>query len=81
MGGGGGHIVSPLSVRTYVRNGFHSIFFESIGVLNSYFIHSYVVIKYRSSSMLGKIRLLLWELWPFFDLCFYEKMVSVQYFL
>ena len=38
-GGGGGHIVSPLSVRTSVRPvrntfGFRAISFERIGVLN-----------------------------------------------
>ena len=32
------------------------------------FIHRYVVIKYRSSSINGKIHHLLWELWPFFPL-------------
>ena len=35
--------------------------------------------KYRSSSLLGKIRQLLWELWPFFDFILYEKLVSVHY--
>ena len=46
-GGGGGHIASPLSVRT--KNGFRAISFENIGVLDSYFIHRYIIIKYRSS--------------------------------
>ena len=49
--GGGGHIVSPLSVRTYVRtyirpvrtkNSFRAISFENIGVLDSCFIHRYI---------------------------------------
>ena len=31
--------------------------------------------------MLGKIRRLLWELWPFFDFILYEEMVSVRYLL
>ena len=31
--------------------------------------------------MLGKIRRLLWELWPIFDIILYEKLVSVQYLL
>ena len=72
---GGGHIASPLSVRTYVRtyirtsrtyeNGFRAISFENIGVLDSYFIHRYIIIKYRSSSIMDKIHQLLSELWPF----------------
>ena len=41
-GGGGGHIASPLSVRT--KNGFPAISFECIGVLDSYFIHRYLII-------------------------------------
>ena len=69
MGGGGGHIASPLSVRTYVRpvctkNGFRAISFENNGVLDSYFIHRYIIIKYRSSSIMDKIHQLLSELWP-----------------
>ena len=65
---GGGHIASPLSVyvrmsRTY-ENGFRAISFENIGVLDSYFIHRYVIIKYRSSSIMDKIHQLLSELWP-----------------
>ena len=67
--GGGGHIASPLSVRPYVRpvrtkNGFRAISFENIGVLDSYFIHRYIIIKYRSSLIMDKIHRLLSELWP-----------------
>ena len=56
-------------IRTYVRpvrtkNGFRAISFENIGVLDSYFIHRYIIIKYRSSSIMDKIHLLLSELWP-----------------
>ena len=76
--GGGGQIVSPLSIcmsvypvhksvhtfSTYIRkmaiivgcdpfstlkNGVCSISFEKISVLNSYFIHRYIIMKYRSS--------------------------------
>ena len=65
----------------YVKNGFRSIYFESNGVLNSYFIHRYIIIKYRSSSMLGEIRRLWLELWPFFDFILYEKLVSIHYLL
>ena len=66
---GGGHIASPLSVHTYVRtgrtkNGFRVISFENNGVLDSYFIHRYIIIKYRSSSIMDKIHQLLSELWP-----------------
>ena len=56
-------------IRTYVRpvrtkNGFRAISFENIGVLDSYFIHRYIIIKYRSSSIMDKIHQLLSELWP-----------------
>ena len=56
-------------VRTSVRpvrtkNGFRAISFENIGVLDSYFIHRYIIIKYRSSSIMDKIHQLLSELWP-----------------
>ena len=67
---GRGHIASPLSVRPSVHtsrtyeNGFRAISFENIGVLDSYFIHRYVIIKYRSSSIMDKIHQLLSELWP-----------------
>ena len=69
--GGGGQIASPLSVRTShtscpvrTKNGFRAISFENIGVLDSYFIHRYIIIKYRSSSIMDKIHQLLSELWP-----------------
>ena len=48
-----------------MKNGFRAISFEYIGVLDSYFIHRYLIIKYRSSSIIDKIHLLLLELWPF----------------
>ena len=69
----GGHIASPLSVRAYIRTyvpsgtyekGFWAISFEYIGALDSYFIHRYIIIKYRSSSIMDKIHRLLLELWP-----------------
>ena len=72
-----GHIVSPLSVLTvhiYKKKWFLLLSFKKISVLDSYFIHQYIIIKYRSSSILGKIHQLLQELWPFFQL---QKMVSV----
>ena len=69
---GGGDKASPLSLRPYVRtkNGFRAISFENIGVLDSYFIHRYIIIKYRSSLIMDKIHQLLSELWP---LIFNEK--------
>ena len=50
---------SITAVRTYVRpirlvhnqNGFRSISFEKISVLDSNFIHRYIIIKCRSSSI------------------------------
>ena len=70
---GGGYSITL--VRTYIRgtyiltsrtyeNGFRAISFENIGVLDSYFIHRYIIIKYRSSSIMDKIHQLLSELWP-----------------
>ena len=52
---------SITAVRTYVRTyipyvpniGFRSLSFEKISLLDSYFIHRYIIIKYRSSSNLG----------------------------
>ena len=56
----GGHIESPLSVRPVcTKNGFWAIYFEYIGVLDSYFIHRYIIIKYRSSLIKDKILQLL----------------------
>ena len=56
---GGGHIASPLSVCTSrpvrTKNGIWAISFEYIGVLESYFIHRYIIIKYRSSLITDKI--------------------------
>ena len=49
----GGHIVSPLSVCT--KNGFQAISLEYIGVLDSYLIHRFIIIKCRSSSIKDKI--------------------------
>ena len=49
------------------ENGLCLISFEKISILDSYFIHRYIIIKYRSSSIKAKIHQLLWELWPFFN--------------
>ena len=48
-----------------MKNGFQAISFEYVGVLDSYFIHRYVTLKYRSSWITDKIHRLLLELWPF----------------
>ena len=61
-----------------MKKGFRAIFFEYIGVLDSYFIHRYIIIKYRSSLITGKIHRLLSELWPLISV---RKMVSGRYFL
>ena len=60
------------------KNGFRAISFEYIGELDSYFIHRYIIIKYRSSSTTGKIHQLLSELWPLISV---RKMVSGRYLL
>ena len=49
-----------------LKNGFRSISFEINSVLDSNFIHRYIIIKCKSSSIKGKIHQLFWELWfPF----------------
>ena len=66
-----------------MKNGFQAISFEYIGVLDSYFIHRYIIIKYRSSLIMDKIHLfvvvvvdssanitLAVSTWCFFELCF-----------
>ena len=55
-GGWGGGAYSVTAVRTYIRpvcntNGFRAISFEKIGVLDLNFIHRYLIIKCRSSSI------------------------------
>ena len=69
------HIVSPLYVRLVrTKNGFCSISIEYIGVLDSYFILGYIIIKYRSGLIKDKIYQLLTELWPLIS-----ELVSTQY--
>ena len=60
------------------KNGFRTISFEYIGEMDSYFIHRYIIIKYRSSLITDKINQLLSELWPLISVL---KMVSVRYLL
>ena len=54
-----------MALDLLMKNGLRAISFEYVGVLDSYFIHRYVIINYRSSSIMDKIHLLLLELWPF----------------
>ena len=49
-----------------VENGFRSLSFEKISVLDSYFVQRYIIIQYRSSLISSKIYELLWQLWPFY---------------
>ena len=56
-----------------LKNGFRSISFEKISVFHI-FVCRYMIIKYRSSLIWGKICQLLWELWPFYQL---RKTISV----
>ena len=50
------------------KNGFRAISFEYIGEMDSYFIHRYIIIEYRSSLITDKINQLLSELWPLISL-------------
>ena len=78
----GGGAYSITLVRTYVpyvqKIVFRAISFEYIIVLDSYFIHRYINIKYWSSSITDKIHQLLSELWPLISV---RKMVSRRYLL
>ena len=70
MGGGGGAysitLVGMYLLHTDVPycTGFGAISFEYIGVLDSFLIHKFLIIKCRSSLIKGKIHQLLSELWP-----------------
>ena len=44
-------IIRVMALDLDMKNGFRAISFEYIGVLDSYFIHRYIIIKYRSSSI------------------------------
>ena len=62
-----------MALDLLIKNGFRAISFENIAAMDSYFIHRYVIIKYRSSSIKDKIYLFLIELWPLISI---RKMVS-----
>ena len=51
-----------------LKNGFRSITFEKISILDSYFIHKRIIVKYRLSSIMGKIYQLFLELGPFINI-------------
>ena len=64
----------PLSIRPILyKNGLRSLSCEKIIVLDSYFIHRYIIITNRSGPILDKIHQLFRELWPFFTLMFAGK--------
>ena len=52
---------------------FPSVTFEKISVLDSYFKHGHIIIKYRSSLILGEIHQLFLELWSYFNV---EKLLK-----
>ena len=60
------------------KNCFRAISFEYIGEMDSYFIHRYIIIKYRSSLITDKINQFLSELWPLTSIL---KLVSGRYLL
>ena len=57
-------IIRVMALDLGMKNVFRAISFEYIGELDSYFIHRYLIIKQRSSSIMDKIHQLLSELWP-----------------
>ena len=71
-------IIRDMALDLQMKNGFRVISFEYSDVLDSYFIHRYIIIKYRSSTITGKIHQLLSELWPLISV---QKMVSGRYLL
>ena len=50
--------------------GFGSINSEGMQKVYQKFAEGYIIVKYRSSSILVTIRKILAKLWPFFDLVF-----------
>ena len=57
-------IIRVMALDLRMKNGFRAISFEYSYVLDSYFIQWYIIIKYRSSSITGKIHQLSSQLWP-----------------
>ena len=56
-----------MGVISTLKYGFCLISFEKMSVLDLYFIHGYIIIKYRLNLILSKIHQLFLELWPFFN--------------
>ena len=50
-----------MALDVHMKNGFQVLSFEYNGVFVFYFIHRYIIIKYRSSSITDKIHQLLSE--------------------
>ena len=53
------HHPCPYIRLVHRKNGFRAISFEYIGVSDSYFLHRYIIIKYRSSLIKDKIHRLV----------------------
>ena len=72
--GGGGYRITLVRTSRLVRtkNGFRAISFENIGVLDSYFIHRYIIIKHRSSSIKDITRVMALGLRIGFPAIYYE---------
>ena len=51
------------------------ILYTGIGILDWNFICRYIIIKYRSRLIWGKIHQLFWELWSFFN---FEKFAALK---
>ena len=60
-------VMAPFQLHFLVENGFRSLPFEKISVLDPYFVHRYIdlIIQYKSSSIRNKIYQLSWQLLPF----------------
>ena len=71
-------IIRVMALDLRMKNGFRSISFEYSDVFDSYFIHRHIIIKYRSSTITGKIHQLLSELWPLISV---RNMDSGRYLL
>ena len=61
-----------------MKNGFCSITFEKISELDSYFIREHIIIKYRSSSIEGKINNYFWSYIPFSTLKNSFRLISFE---
>ena len=69
-------VMGPFHLYCLVRNGFLSLSFEKTSILESYFIHKYIIIKYRSSSNSGIIYLHYESYDPVLVLCILSALKS-----